>query len=158
MFQFCKKSGKRNLFADRNLDNRDFSAGRSMSAPTAYDVLGPGIRWRLPMKPARWFAMTRSDGPPNSNLSACLRKPIICCLLDANGKRAQKNHGKAALVSGCVPRQSQKSKGYFKTAHEQRGPTPVCFSRPIPLAGNNLTNRHLKSPFLPAMRTVLKLV
>ena len=37
-----------NLFADKNLDNRNFSAGRSMSAPTAYDVLGPGIRWRLP--------------------------------------------------------------------------------------------------------------
>ena len=91
----------------------------------------------------------------NTNLSACLRKATICCLLDANGKRAQKSHGKAALVSGCVPRQSQKAKGYFKTAHQQRGPTPVCFSRPIPLAGNNLTNRHLKSPFLPAMRTVL---
>ena len=62
-------SGKRNLFADRNLDNRDFSAGRSMSAPTAYDVLGPGIRWRFPRQCAHWLGMTGSDDPPNSNLS-----------------------------------------------------------------------------------------
>ena len=46
-----------------------------MSAPTVYDVPGPGIRWRFPHQCAHWFGMTCSDGPPNSHLSVCWRKP-----------------------------------------------------------------------------------
>ena len=75
--------------------------------------------------------------------------------LSANRKRAQKYRGKAASVYGCAPRRSIYTKGSFKTAHKHRGHTPIRFSRPIQLAISNLPNSHMKSPFLPAMRTVL---
>ena len=39
-----------------------------------YDDGLPIIRWRFPLKPARWFGMTRSDGPPNFNLQSWLHK------------------------------------------------------------------------------------
>ena len=58
-----------------------------MSAPTVYDVPDSGIRWRLPHQRARWFAMTRSDGPSNSNLSDRQGKPIRALLLSVYHKR-----------------------------------------------------------------------
>ena len=70
MFQFCKKSGKRNLFADRNLDNRNFSAGRSRWAPLrCMTFLVLEFDGDCHTSVRYFFAMTRSDGPPNSNLS-----------------------------------------------------------------------------------------
>ena len=46
------------LFAERNTNRSPFPAGRSMSAPTRYDVYDLEFRWRLPHQSEDWFAMT----------------------------------------------------------------------------------------------------
>ena len=58
-----------------------------------YDDGLPGIRWRLPHQRARWFAMTRSNGPTNSNFSV------------SHGKRGAGfsfRFTNSAVSAGCV--------------------------------------------------------
>ena len=49
-------------------DNTPADSVKRYKKNSLHDDGLPGIRWRLPHQRARWFAMTRSDGPSNSNL------------------------------------------------------------------------------------------